>query len=102
MILIGCAGAQKADNANDLLSKNMDDFLIWLVKNNNFSGSVLLMKDGKEILKRGYGFADRENKTLYTAQTISTVGSVTKPFTASAMQEFKNLNELPHKNYCSN
>ncbi len=94
MILTGCTHAEKKDSTNDLLSKKMDDFLAGLVKNNNFSGAVLVMKDGQEVLKKGYGFANREDKTPYTAQTISTVGSVTKQFTATAILKLEMMGRL--------
>ena len=94
MIFIGCSNATKKNNPNDLLSKKMDDFLTGLVANNNFSGSVLVMKDGQEILKKGYGYADRETKTPYTPQTISTVGSVTKQFTGTAILKLEMMGKL--------
>jgi CubicO group peptidase (beta-lactamase class C family) len=94
VILIGCADATKKDSSNELLSQKMDSVLTALVKNNNFSGSVLVMKDGEEILKKGYGFANREDKILYTPKTISTVGSVTKQFTATAILKLEMMGKL--------
>ncbi|MBK6635827.1 MAG: beta-lactamase family protein [Chitinophagaceae bacterium] len=94
MFLIGCAGATKKDNAADTLSQKMDAFLTGLVQNNHFSGSVLVMKDGEEILKKGYGLADRENKIPYTPETISTVGSVTKQFTGTAILKLEMMGKL--------
>ncbi|MFZ1369315.1 MAG: serine hydrolase, partial [Ferruginibacter sp.] len=76
LFLIGCAGATKKDNTADTLTQKMDAFLTGLVQNNSFSGSVLVMKDGQELLKKGYGLADREDRIPYTPETISTVGSV--------------------------
>jgi CubicO group peptidase (beta-lactamase class C family) len=91
---MGCANAPKKENSHDLLSKKMDAFLTGLVKNNHFSGAVLVMKDGEEVLKKGYGFANREDKIPYTAKTISTVGSVTKQFTATAILKLEMMGRL--------
>ncbi len=94
LALFGCTNAQKDDPANILLSQKMDAFLTGLVEKNNFSGSILVMKDGQELLKKGYGFANRENKTPYTSQTISTVGSVTKQFTGTAILKLEMMGKL--------
>jgi CubicO group peptidase (beta-lactamase class C family) len=91
---MACSGTQKKDPADEELSEKMDLFLSGLVKNNAFSGSVLVMKNDKEILKKGYGLADRENKIPYTPQTISTIGSVTKQFTATAILKLEMMGKL--------
>ena len=59
MLFISCSNVKKKDNPTERLSKKIDDFLTGLVANNNFCGSVLVMKDGQEVLKKGYGFANR-------------------------------------------
>lgn len=94
LFLIGCAGATKKENDDDALTQKMDAFLTGLVRNNNFSGSVLVMKDGQELLKKGYGLADREEKIPYTPETISTVGSVTKQFTGTAILKLEMMGKL--------
>jgi CubicO group peptidase (beta-lactamase class C family) len=94
ILLLGCAHSTKKENSNDLLSKKMDAFLTGLVKNNQFSGAILVMKDGEEVLKKGYGFANREDKIPYTPKTISTVGSVTKQFTATAILKLEMMGKL--------
>lgn len=50
-----------------------------------FSGSVWISKGGKTILKGGYGYANREKQLPFTEHTISTIGSITKPLTATAI-----------------
>jgi D-alanyl-D-alanine carboxypeptidase len=46
--------------------------------------SVAVIRDGKVVLAKGYGFSDLETKTRATEQTIYQLGSITKPFTAMA------------------
>lgn len=94
LFYIGCANAEKEDPANKLLKEKMDAFLTGLEKNNGFSGAILIMKGDEEILKKGYGYADRENKIPYSPQTISTVGSVTKQFTATAILKLEMMGKL--------
>jgi CubicO group peptidase (beta-lactamase class C family) len=51
----------------------------------DFSGVVLVVHDGEVLLAKGYGFADRAVKIPYTTDTVFDIGSITKPFTASAI-----------------
>lgn len=52
---------------------------------NQFSGCVLIMKDGKPILKKAYGLADRRENTENTIETKFRIGSITKQFTAASI-----------------
>ena len=47
--------------------------------------SVTVVKDGKVVLAKGYGFSDVEKSTKATEQTVYQLASVTKPFTAMAI-----------------
>lgn len=51
----------------------------------DFSGVVLAARDGEIVLRKGYGYADREAGTPNTPETIFQIGSVTKPLTAVAV-----------------
>ncbi len=48
--------------------------------------SVTVVKDGTVVLAKGYGFSDVEKSTKATEQTVYQLASVTKPFTAMAIQ----------------
>ncbi len=47
-----------------------------------FDGAVLIAENGKIILKKGYGFANREWQIPNSAETKFRIGSVTKQFTS--------------------
>jgi CubicO group peptidase (beta-lactamase class C family) len=56
--------------------------------------AVMVIKNGKVLLKKGYGLADLESRTAITANTAFLLASVTKQFTAMAimiLQERKQL-----------
>lgn len=46
-----------------------------------FSGSILVRKDGKTILKKSYGLANMKQDIPYTDSTFACMGSITKHFT---------------------
>ena len=50
-----------------------------------FSGVVLAARDGKLLLAKGYGIADREAGTPFRTDTVFSIGSVTKQLTAAAI-----------------
>jgi CubicO group peptidase (beta-lactamase class C family) len=54
-------------------------------KDPGFSGVCLFALDGKVVLAKGYGHADRARKVAFTTDTPFDVGSITKPFTAAAV-----------------
>ncbi|HKX32160.1 MAG TPA: serine hydrolase [Blastocatellia bacterium] len=79
--------------AQDLASK-IDEYMSALAKQERFSGSVLVARDGKVLFSRGYGMANLEFEVPNTPQTKFRIGSVTKQFTAAAimlLQERGNL-----------
>lgn len=52
-----------------------------------FGGAILIEQDGKPVLARGYGFADREKRIPFTPDTVAQIGSITKTMTAVAILE---------------
>jgi CubicO group peptidase (beta-lactamase class C family) len=60
-------------------------YLSKLTKARLFSGSVLIARNGKVLVRKGYGEADRKKHVVNTAQTKFRLGSNTKQFTAMAI-----------------
>lgn len=50
-----------------------------------FSGAVIVRTPEGIVLRKGYGLADDSTATAYTPETVATVGSITKQFTAAAI-----------------
>jgi CubicO group peptidase (beta-lactamase class C family) len=59
-----------------------------------FSGSLLVAKDGAVVLAKGYGLADREKGLPYTPDTVFSIGSITKQFTAAAILKLQMQGKL--------
>jgi len=50
-----------------------------------FSGSVLVLIQGKTILQKGYGLADQETQRPVTPESLFDIASLSKQFTAAAI-----------------
>lgn len=83
------SGAQE----NTATKTKIDNYLKAGVAN-GFSGTILVAKGGEVILNKGYGFANKEQNIKNTPQTVFTVGSVTKQFTATAILKLVEFNAL--------
>ena len=55
------------------------------VQMNDFSGTILILRPGKDSLISAFGFADRARGTPNRADTRYGIGSLTKTFTAAAI-----------------
>lgn len=67
------------------LAPKLDEYTNSEVKEGRFSGAVLVARDGKVLLSKGYGMANIENDIPNTPQTRFRIGSLTKQFTAMAI-----------------
>ncbi len=73
-----------AARAQDLLPK-FEEYAQAAAKAEGFSGAILVARDGKVIVSKGYGMADVENDVPNTAETRFRIGSITKQFTAASV-----------------
>ncbi len=59
-----------------------------------FSGSVLVAKGGKVVLRNGYGWADVKRRIPIEPDTIFDIGSGVKAFTATAVMQLEEQGKL--------
>ncbi len=78
-VVPGCANLALGDS-----EQRIDLVDAWL-RDENFSGSVLVAHHDIILLDRGYGLADRSNDVPNTPETIYPIASITKPITATAI-----------------
>lgn len=81
--------------ASEAFLADVDGYLNDLASEGQFSGSVLLARDGRVLLSKGYGMADIENDVPSSPRTKFRIASVTKQFTAAGvmlLQEEGKLN----------
>lgn len=76
------------------LSQTIDKYLSIRAEMGRFNGAVLIAKEGKIILRKGYGFADVEKKIPYTPDMQQEVASISKMFTAFAALKLSGQGKL--------
>lgn len=76
------------------ISTNLSKYMQAQVEVNNFSGTVLITKNGSVLLKKAYGLADYEWDIKNTVDTKFQLASVTKQFTATAILQLVEKGKL--------
>lgn len=66
---------------------SLDGQLQSLADEDKFSGTVLLARNGKTIMYRAYGLADRETNRVNSVSTAFDIGSITKVITRAAVAQ---------------
>jgi CubicO group peptidase (beta-lactamase class C family) len=93
-----CVNSQKSENSNNTHANDnsviIDNYLSKLAQEKNFSGGLLIIKDGKQLLSKGYGWADKDRKIPFSPSTLASMGSITKAFTATAIMKLVEQNKL--------
>lgn len=71
------------------IGPKVDEYLNAYVKQQKFSGSVLIARGGSILISKGYGLANYEHGVPNTPQTKFRIGSVTKQFTSMAVMQLQ-------------
>lgn len=69
--------------------KIIDDYFNALVKNQQFSGNVLVIDNNKIVYERSFGFSDYVTKKNNTPDITFPIASISKIFTATAILQLK-------------
>ena len=75
-------------------SRRIQEVIDPLAASNNYSGSVIVQKDGKDIFNRTYGLADLESRIGHTAKSKFFLASVSAIFTAAAVMKLVDQGKL--------
>ena len=81
-------------NPDAALAASVETFATKLAAGDEFSGVVLLTRHRKPIVRRGFGFADRQAERPNTPETPFMLSSVSKMFTAVAIAQLVERNQL--------
>lgn len=77
-------------------SKQINTFISTIHRDGQFSGAVLVADHGQVIYKKGFGYADRRTKELFTVETPCYIGSVSKQFTAMGIMLLQEKGKLDY------
>jgi CubicO group peptidase (beta-lactamase class C family) len=75
-----------AQVAASKLEPAVASYLSPLLRTNNFAGVIVVAKGDRIVFQKGYGYADVEQGVLNQPDTVFQIASVSKPFTAAAIQ----------------
>lgn len=64
------------------LTDKLDEYMSANATQGKFNGVVLVAKDGKILLHKGYGWRDARKRQAHDENSVFQIGSVTKQFTA--------------------
>ncbi|HXF43807.1 MAG TPA: serine hydrolase [Pyrinomonadaceae bacterium] len=77
----------------ELIAK-VDEYMAAATKVLGFGGTILIARDGKPIISKGYGMANIEHSVPNSPQTVFRLGSITKQFTAMAIMMLQERGRL--------
>jgi CubicO group peptidase (beta-lactamase class C family) len=75
----------------------IDSLVTAYTHNAEFVGSILVAKNGKILLKKGYGYSDADQQILNNETTVYNIASVTKTFTAALILKLQEEGKLSVK-----
>jgi CubicO group peptidase (beta-lactamase class C family) len=76
------AGAAPASDAE--IAEQVDSLMADATRH-GFGGAVVIEREGRVLLSKGYGFANRRTRMPFSVETAAPIGSITKNFTALAL-----------------
>ncbi|MGK3996703.1 serine hydrolase domain-containing protein [Sorangium sp. So ce1024] len=85
--------ASRTDETSPLVSE-MDRIAAQALQQGPVAGMAIGVARGRDIITRGYGFADIENGVRVTDQTVFRIASITKQFTAAAVIQLAQRQKL--------
>jgi CubicO group peptidase (beta-lactamase class C family) len=75
------------------LASRVDEYMSRLASL-GYTGGVLVVRGGKPVITRSYGMADRARGIKADTNTVYSLGSITKQFTAAAILRLEELGKL--------
>jgi D-alanyl-D-alanine carboxypeptidase len=83
-IAAGCFAQAGSSDDKSFLTK-AEEYAGKLAAEDKFSGTILIAQNGKPVLTKSYGFADKEKQIPNGPDTIYNLGSINKLFTGLAI-----------------
>lgn len=94
LAITGLSSPPLCARAADAYAGRADTLVQDYVRNDLFSGVILVAKDGRPVFRKGFGAASREWGVANTPATRFRIGSITKQFTAAAIMRLVDEHKL--------
>ncbi|KAA2240576.1 serine hydrolase [Chitinophaga agrisoli] len=92
--LLFCALCLAATVHAQNITAELDTLLRAYYRRGEFNGSVLIARQGKILLEKGYGYSNLTARTLNDGHTRFQIASATKPFTSTLILKLVSLHKL--------
>jgi CubicO group peptidase (beta-lactamase class C family) len=93
-VLLTAPPQRSAIPTDSEISARVDAYAQAQVRVNGFSGSLLVARQGKPLVAKGYGWANAEWEIPNTPSTKFRIGSITKQFTSMVMLQLQQQGKL--------
>ena len=93
VLLTSCKKKETTNPEHTILKNRIESYLNECDKN-GVSGSILVAQEGEILYSGGLGLSDRNKNISTTKETIFTIGSITKQFTATAIVKLQEEEQL--------
>lgn len=80
--------------AQDSTAQKLDELMQAYTNLDKFSGTILVARQGKILLEKGYGIKNYKDSTLNDAKTVFQIASITKTFTSAMILKLVELQQL--------
>ncbi|MDX1476717.1 MAG: serine hydrolase domain-containing protein [Saprospiraceae bacterium] len=88
VLIPGCLSFWPSDTVHDTLTQQLDSLVTSFHHEHDFSGAVLIARNGNILYSDAFGYANAERDILNTTDTKFLIGSTTKSFTALTCLQF--------------
>ena len=94
VMLLLTFGLAQALFCQKTISQKLDELMNAYCKVNKFNGSVLVSRNGKILLEKGYGIRNVQANTINDPHSIFRIYSITKAFTSTVILKLVELKKL--------
>jgi D-alanyl-D-alanine carboxypeptidase len=94
MLSFGASPAPAQSTPDSVLAAKSDALIAPIVNEGQFSGTVLVARNGVPVFRQAFGLANREWGIPNTPDTKFRIGSITKQFTATAILQLAEAGKL--------
>lgn len=95
LVLLTLASLQSCNDSSTSNSINSDNPTDY-IESKGFQGSILFKKADEDLVRSGFGWADKENQILNEMDTHFRIGSMSKAFTAMGILQLKREGLIAH------